>query len=247
MKGTKRRMTPKKPTKKEKERYYLEQFRKVYDDFPAGVVRDGDDQERPDVIIDGTPKIGLDLTNLYHNGGKGGKLGSEPEQAQKRDGVVNEAQNLYLAGDDKNVELTFGFHPISDKRRKKLPTELAAFGKRIENKVSETIILAFDGAPSEVSFAWNAGEYDNATWKPQQVNRVGLMSKERLEKTIRDKEKKVTGYEKCDAYWLLIVVDFWNPAEDQEIRIDDPHVHSDVFERIIIFKTVENRFVTVKR
>jgi hypothetical protein len=57
------------------------------------------------------------------------------------------------------------FRQITPKRRKELPAELAAFAKRVENKVREIIMLEFDAAPKEVGSAWNAGEYDNATWK----------------------------------------------------------------------------------
>ena len=72
------------------------------------------------------------------------------------------------------------------------------------------------------------------------------MDKERLEKIVREKEAKAHGYQPCDAYWLLVFVDFFNRAQDQEIRIDNPHVHSEVFEKIVIFKTVFNQIVEVK-
>jgi hypothetical protein len=49
-----------------------------------------------------------------------------------------------------------------------------------------------------------------------------------------------------DAYWLLIFVDFFNPAQDREIRIDDPCIHSTVFEKIFVFKTAYNHIVEVQ-
>jgi len=33
---------------------------------------------------------------------------------------------------------------------------------------------------------------------------------------VRDKEVRARKYKKCDAYWLLVIVDSVNPAQDQE-------------------------------
>jgi hypothetical protein len=63
------------------------------------------------------------------------------------------------------------------------------------------------------------------------------MSLERLTDVLRSKEKKAKYYTPCDDYWLLVVVDFINPAQDQEIRIDNIKLQSGVFEKIIIYKT----------
>jgi len=49
-------------------------------------------------------------------------------------------------------------------------------------------------------------------------------------------ESKSAKYESCDAYWLLVVVDGIDSAQEQEIRID-PRINSCVFEKIIVFHT----------
>lgn len=55
---------------------------------------------------------------------------------------------------------------------------------------------------------------------------------------VKDKERRSEKYKKCDAYWLLVVVDFVNPAQDQEIQIDTfEKVETAVFERVIVYKT----------
>jgi hypothetical protein len=232
-----------KPTKKEKERHWLEHFRKAYrGDFPAGIVKY---HENPDVlVIDPARTVGIEITEFHLI--DGGLPQSEPQQALRRAGVVEEARRLYLAGGGKDIELTLGFHYIGADRRKKLPAELATFAKRIENNVSETIWLEGNAAPEEIASAWNAGVYQNAVWSVQQVYTGSLTSKDKLIEIIRGKESKVKGYQKCDAYWLLVCVNFFDPAQDQEIRIDDPYVHSDVFERIFMFKSVFNEIVAVK-
>jgi hypothetical protein len=233
----------KKPTKKEKERHWLEHFRTAYQgEFPAGTVKY---DENPDVlVIDPARTTGIEITEFHLM--DGGRPESEPQQALRRAGVVEEARGLYLADGGENIGLTFEFRYISADRRKKLPAELAAFAKRMENNVRETIWLEANAAPEEVTFAWNSGAYQNAVWRAQQVNTGSLTSKDKLVEIIRNKERKVKGYQKCDAYWLLIGVNFFDSAQDQEIRIDDPYVHSDVFDKIFIFKTVFNHIVTVK-
>ena len=234
-------MTNARLSKQETERHVLDQFGKAFKNFPDGTIRHGD---KPDTIILGPRKIGIEITGFDLI--DGGRSDSERQQKLRRDGVTEEAQKLYLANGGKAIELSVGFRQITPKRRKQLPAELAAFAKRVARKINEKIILEFDAAPKEVDFVWNAGEYDNATWKAQQVHGVDLMDKDHLERIIREKEMKARSYKRCDAYWLLIFVDFFNPAQEQEIRIDDPCIHSTVFEKIFVFRTVYNHIVEVQ-
>ena len=78
------------------------------------------------------------------------------------------------------------------------------------------------GAIPEVSFIYfNAQEYVDAKWCAGGVHTVGLMSEAALEAIVQEKEAKAAEYNPCDAYWLLVVVDWIDPAQEQEIRIDD--------------------------
>ena len=233
----------KKPSKKDRERLWLEHFRRAYQgEFPAGIVKY---DENPDVlVIDPAQTVGIEITEFHLI--DGGRPESEPQQTLRRAGVVEEARQLYLADGGKNFEFTFGFHYISADRRKKLPTELAAFAKRVESNIGVEIWREANSAPQEIAFTWNAGLYQDAKWKVQQFNTGSLTSKDKLIEIVRSKESKVEGYQKCDSYWLLICVNFFDPAQDQEIRIDDPHVHSEVFDKIFMFKSVFNQIVSVK-
>jgi hypothetical protein len=76
-----------------------------------------------------------------------------------------------------------------------------------------------------------------ARWKVGQSHSPGLMSTKRLNEIISEKEAKAQNYAPCDVYWLLIVVDFIDSAQEQEIRIDGLAVQSDMFQKIIIYKT----------
>ncbi len=55
---------------------------------------------------------------------------------------------------------------------------------------------------------------------------------------VRAKEDKSREYRPCDAYWLLVVVDFIDRAQDQEIPAEGlKNTTSQVFEKIIVYKT----------
>ena len=75
-----------------------------------------------------------------------------------------------------------------------------------------------------------------ARWRLAQSHSFGRMSTQRLMEIIKEKEAKAAEYAKCEAYWLLIVVDFRDAAQEQEIRIDDFTTTSPVFEKIIVYK-----------
>ncbi len=72
------------------------------------------------------------------------------------------------------------------------------------------------------------------------------MSIERLTEIIREKKAKARQYVACHAYWLLIVVDFIDSAQEQEIRIDGLSIESNVFRRIIIYKPRFEHIVPVE-
>jgi len=57
-----------------------------------------------------------------------------------------------------------------------------------------------------------------------------------LEKIVREKESKAAEYLPCDAYWLLIIVDWMDNAQEQEISVQSVKIASNVFERIIVYK-----------
>src|SRR2546421_12131448 len=93
------------------ERYYFGQFRKAYR-LPEGKIKHGD---KPDVIINGTPRIGIELTNFYLE--DGASPASEQVQRKRRDSVVALSQKRYVQRTKKNIQLTVSFdkrHPIQD-------------------------------------------------------------------------------------------------------------------------------------
>ena len=71
-----------------------------------------------------------------------------------------------------------------------------------------------------------------------QAYSIPMLDKERLIEIIREKEKKAKEYKSCDEYWLLIVIDFINFAQDQIISNNMlPKIESTTFQKIFVFKT----------
>ena len=225
-----------KPSNKVIERRYFEHFERVYS-APEGLPEYGD---RPDVIVNGARKIGIEITNFYVQSGE--LRESEQRQRPLRDTVIAKAQKLYLARNGRKIELSFGFdeaNPIDPSSVKTLATDLAALAHSQDDQASGQIPQhLFRPHMPEVAYIYlNTKEYADPQWRIVQVHTVKLTSKGKLEAIVRRKEAQSAKYEKCDAYWLLIVVDGIDAAQEQEIRIQDANVVSSVFEKIILFHT----------
>jgi hypothetical protein len=229
-------MTPRLPKKttRDIERHYFEKFSKAYK-LPDGAVEYAD---KPDILVRGERTIGIELTRFYLQ--PGGSLGSEQKQKPLRDSVISDAHKLHRSADGKKFELTIGFEtdsPITSARRKALPKELAAFAATIGASKSGSIDPELFEAMPEISYIYlNAKEYDNAKWSVCQVYSVDLMSPTQLEKIVREKESKAAEYLPCDDYWLLIIVDYMDNAQEQEISVQRVKIASNVFQRIIVYK-----------
>lgn len=68
------------------------------------------------------------------------------------------------------------------------------------------------------------------------MHAVDLMPAAGLAEIVREKEAKATEYARCDAYWLLTIVDWTDPAQEQEISVQGIKIASNIFEKIIVYK-----------
>jgi hypothetical protein len=154
---------------------------------------------------------------------------------------VSAAQALYCAQGGKKIELTIVFDPaspITPLRSKKLPGQLAALARRVDNSRAsgEVDRRQFRAMPEIASVYLNAREYPDAQWRLIGSTSIGLMSQADLESIVKDKETLSAQYHARDAYWLLVVVEPMDPAQDQEIRLDGLSGASTVFEKLIVYK-----------
>ncbi|MGH8562646.1 MAG: hypothetical protein ACREXW_00620 [Gammaproteobacteria bacterium] len=224
------------------ERYYFERFRGAYA-LPEGEVKHGD---KPDVIIEGQRKIGIEVTRFFLQ--DGAIADNEQKQDKIRQDVLQEAQRQFVDQGGKPIEISVGFNlekPIG--QTNKFVKKLVELAKRVEALDAGTVFRHVYKDLPELDYLYvNTKLYSDPKWRAYNVYTVPMMSIQRLSDIIRTKENKVKEYTNCDAYWLLIVVDFWDPAQDQEIRVEDFGLSSDVFGRIIIYKTAFDHIVEAK-
>ena len=218
---------------REVERHYFEQFRTHFP-LPTGVVEYTD---KPDVIIHGERKLGVEIANLYLT--HGSDPSSEQKQRHFRETVLQQAQARYLTAGGKKMELTVCFDPAWPiKNAKAVAAALAVAAASIEGLPSGQVSLTYFAHVPEVSFVYhNPIEYPDPVWRVCQSYTVPPLSLPGLAATIAEKHNKLPAYKQCDAFWLLLVVDFIDRAQDKDIRWPDPTIEfSSPFERIIVYK-----------
>lgn len=229
-------------SKRDREKRYFDMFREHYP-IPCGDVEYGD---KPDIIINGNRKIGIELTNLYHDDGR--DLNSEQVQHRLRKKIISTAHKMYRSHGGKDIELSFCFdknNPITD--AKNLSRKIADIAKDVENQKSGLIEnYKLKNTPELSSIYGNSNEYSDPEWRLTQVHHGKTLAPENLIKRIREKESLLRGYRACDVYWLLVVVDFFDSAQDQEIELTPlDKIKSDVFEKILIFRTAHGHIVEI--
>lgn len=190
-------------------------------------------------------KIGIELTNAYIE--NGALPDSEQNQRKKREDVLSKAQQQYLANNGKRIEISFSFNKACSIRNKnKLIKEIVDLANRIDAVRTGAVRRdIFKNIPELDSVYINSTLYNEPKWKIFQVYTGSTMSPEKIGELLAYKEMKTVQYEKCDEYWLVIVVDFADPAQDQEIPTDVFKLSSGIFKKIIIYKTVFNQILEI--
>ena len=156
------------------ERYYFGMFRRDYQ-LPDGTIVHGD---KPDVILEGERKIGIEITNFFLE--TGALPESEQIQRKAREAVVSKAQQIYLSNTGKRIELSFSFDKASPIRDQgKLAKKIAEVAKDIDGRKTGAVSKdVFKDIP-ELSFVFlNAKEYDDPKWRVVQCYSGQAMSME---------------------------------------------------------------------
>jgi hypothetical protein len=66
---------------------------------------------------------------------------------------------------------------------------------------------------------------------------------------LQTRKPKSKGYQRCNALWLLVVADFFDRAQDQQLQqlSDRETPKTDVFEEIILYQTVSRIHCRISR
>lgn len=202
------------PSNQEIEKYYFEQFAKDFP-LPNGELQYGD---KPDVIIRGAENIGIEIANLYLV--DGADEASEQVQRKRREKVIKLAEADYKTKRNLNYEFNISFNPkVPIIEVKSVATKLVDFILSIENNPATFFTKnTFNISPEIYSVHRSQKEYPNAKWKTTQVYGGKDLQVTRLREIVQQKNEKVSQYRPCDSYWLLLVVDFMDRAQDQDIE-----------------------------
>jgi len=235
-------------SKREIERHYFERFRQDYP-LPEGVIEYWDRPSGgPDVFVNGEERLGIEITRFFLE--DGALKHSEQQQRKRRDVVVSRAQETYSRDGGKSFELSFSFNkesPINSVE--KLAAKLAKLAKSLEGHPGGRVSKGTFQNIAELSFVYlNATEYLDPRWRVMQAHSgPGVMSEEQLRNIIRTKEEKAKSYQPCDSYWLVVIVDSFDRAQEQEIPTDGlGRIDSQMFEKVIIYVTPYGDIVEVK-
>lgn len=221
------------PSNREIEQHYFSQFRAHFP-LPAGKIEHGD---KPDVVIHGERELGIEIANLYL--ADGANSSSEQVQHKRREVVVREAQKRHSLAGGKKIELTMSFdakHPIDDVHA--VAAALATFAQSIQHLPAGALARHHFAHMPQLQFVYhNPIEYPDARWRLSQMFSVPNLSVERVAQLVATKEQRLADYRHCDAYWLLLIVDFIDSAQDQEIAWPgECSPLKTTYERVLIYK-----------
>ena len=234
----------KKWTKQQEEEWEVFQsFREDYA-LPAGTIERSD---RPDVVVNGDIKLGIELTSLHIEDGR--NAASEQGQVKPRQRAVARAQEIHNNAGGRSIDLAIGFDPARP------ITNVEATSQGIAEVVAH-VQLGSPGLVDELTyshidclnFLYMSGEYVKPRWFVQQGYGVPMLQVSRVRQVVAEKIEKAGKYQSCDALWLLITVDFWNPAQDQEIEWpEEERIDCGPFERVLLYKPAYRRVVEILR
>lgn len=230
------------------EEYFFEKFRLCFA-LPDGKVTYSD---KPDVVISGTRTVGIEIANLYLVDGNNDA--SEQRQRSRREAVVKEAQRIHEHSGGRKIELCVNFDPMFPISNIKIVVnKLVAVALEVDEK--NRIGLLY---PNQLATCDNHGfaelhriylsgkEHENAQWWPVHSHTVPKLSAARVRELIEKKTVKVCGYQPCDAYWLLLIVDFMDLAQDQElVWPPNERIENSPFEKVILFKPQFQQVLTL--
>jgi len=231
------------------EKKYFDLFRKHYE-LPQGTIEFSD---KPDVLILGEHKqrtLGIEIAHLYIKDGDA--QDSEQKQSVNRFKVIDSAEEIYLSRGGRKIELYVGFcdlNPIKPKRIKQIAEDLASHALEIA-QLSDRYLSwgALDDTPEIGYLSCDGNEYPKSRWELSQSFNTPLLSVPRVKKLVAQKAAKSKHYVPCEANWLLLVVEFWDHAQDQFVYWPaDESVGQTPFDRILIYKTSSTEVIEVRQ
>lgn len=224
------------------EQHYFEQFRRDCL-LPEGEVTYTD---KPDVIVRGKSTLGVEITNLFL--AVGNDPSSEQMQRPRRERVLQSAQEIFLGMGGKKFELSVDFNPSKPILQIEPTAQaLCSFAHQLTNVESGIVSPALFKHIEPIRFVYlNTTEYTDAKWRLTQGFSVPNLSVDRLREVVADKSEKISEYQSCDQYWLLVVVDFMDSAQDQHLNwSSEKTLGKSPYKKVLLYKPQYREIVEV--
>jgi len=216
-----------------RERAFFEEFQRHFP-LPPGAIEYGD---KPDIVIRGPQLIGIEVTNLYIADGR------DPTATQRlrsrREEAIALAQRRYETKGGRPFEINVDFEPRALIRDVSvLADSIVAIALAVQHGPGGTLLREAHEAVPEIRWMHRSdAEWPDARWKNLQGFSVPMLDPARAQAVVDAKIEKLPGYRRCDVHWLLVVVDFWDPAQDLEMQWPPgSKLRRGAFERIFLYK-----------
>ena len=200
----------------------IKSFKDAYASFPEGEIKKS---EKPDFIIYGNRKIGIEHSYLFRGDGK--DIFSIQRQDQFKNIIVEGASQKIKETSVKQFNVFVSFEEKTKIEPANIVTLIDFLVEKVVSaknptKERQVTIGKYYLEPYQDTFSmiqlYDFGDI-HPLWKRMDVFSVESIEKNGyLEKLIGQKNKK--HYAGCDELWLLITIDYFNPSSQQYIPKD---------------------------
>lgn len=229
----------------ELEKYHFNEFILHYE-IPNGKIIYHD---KPDIIIESESRIGIEITNYYIKSGN--DKNSEQRQKDIRNDILELAQQKYYQkSEGHNIHLSVTFNDkIKAKAKQEIAKNIVEMALQLtalpEGEICQSVFEHID----EIQYVYyRTTRNKELKWNTVQSYDVTPISINELIRIIDEKNNKIKDYEDCNSFWLLITMDYFDPAQYQELSILDDYVfEKSKFSKIIVFLSKFGHFKELKQ
>lgn len=237
----------------ELEQYIIQTFKEYYENFPAGILIQG---EKPDfTITDGDKVIGIEIAEVFQDShlDKGSQLKRQEVTEDKFEksllkAIKNHTEKNIAIGVDFSTFHSFTVNEIDALVQECLPHPLEFIWNN--NEGSERIInhpsMFRFPLPKEVNSIWIyilSPEVPSFNTQSQ-GGTVSNLELQHIEPTLLKHQKAKAKYKPCDEYWLLIREGNYHAGSFSNVVIETP-IES-TFDKVFILRTRKQGVVELK-
>lgn len=236
-------------SKKEVERWQLNQFINAFPQFPDGTINES---EEPDFLIHCAGKtIGIELTDLYWKTPSNGL----PKQAQEtyQDHIVKTAQKLFSKRNSPNLHVSIHFMPSYEPKKRDVSRLASAIDNLISNnipKLNESYSEEYDWEnrsyfPEEINIIniWHIPHSDDHFFSSPWSSSVPKLNEDDISRALILKELKLIRYRQTiNEVWLLMCFDGGKLStffthEEEVVK----QTYKSSFDRVFLFSHIRSR------